>query len=172
MKKLLLVLCIFLGSSFAAHAAALNAICTEALVTSIECDPVNATNPLPVTPGGAAGLVGYPIGATAISNYVAGIAGATSATIPAAAGKFSYICGFTITATATAAAIGQATLLNTGLTTLGFQQQVFASPAASNLTETFSPCLPATAVNTAITVTSAAAGTGGATNVVVWGFQK
>lgn len=114
---------------------------------------------------------GFPPGAVPITNYTAGVAGVTAATIPAAAGKFSYICGFTITATATAAIFGQATLINTGLTTLGFQQQVFASPAVANLTENFAPCQPSTATNTAITVSSIAAGTGGATNVVVWGYQ-
>jgi hypothetical protein len=38
--------------------------------------------------------------------------------------------------------------------------------------ENFYPCVPASAVNTAITITGPAPGTGGISSGAAWGFQK
>jgi hypothetical protein len=108
----------------------------------------------------------------AVTATGAGTTAATTATLPAAGGKFTYICGFSITSTATAGLASTATVATVaGGNTLTFGQSVGTSPAVASTLENFSPCIPASAVSTGITVTSAAAGTAGVTNVSVWGYQ-
>lgn len=107
---------------------------------------------------------------TTITATGAGTTAATTATLAAATGKTTYICGFVITASATSATAGLATVATVvGGNTLTFGETVGTTPV--QLAENFSPCIPANATNTGITVTSAAAGTGGVTNVSAWGFQ-
>lgn len=112
-------------------------------------------------------------GATQVVGAGTGTTAATTATLAGAAGKTTFICGFTITAGATAAANGAATVATLiGAVTFTYNQAVGTATAPVKTTETFSPCVPANATNTAITVTSAAAGTAGVTDVNAWGFQK
>jgi hypothetical protein len=66
-------------------AAPLVAPCTELTVTSVECDPVNSTNPLPVSPNS------YPAGSTPITGNGTGTTGAVVGTLAAAAAKLTYI---------------------------------------------------------------------------------
>lgn len=101
--------------------------------------------------------------------------GAAVATLPGVAGKTTYITGFDITAAgATAAAVVLAAVA--GLLA-GAQSFVYAAPAGATvqgptLSIRFPAPLPASAVNTAITVTLPALGAGN-TNaaVVAYGFQ-
>ena len=122
----------------------------------------------------AIGKVG--VGYTAVQSPAIGIGtgttAAVTATLPAVAGKMTYICGFDISADAAALAVGNATV--TGVAnTLTYGQTVNASTSGfSVLSKTFTPCLPASASNTAIVVTSVAAGTSGVTNVNVYGYQE
>lgn len=113
----------------------------------------------------------YPYGAVPITASATGTTAATVATLAGTSGKTTYISGFTITADATAAIAGAATVAGTVTGSLNYIQSVGASTAASTLSQTFNPPIPASAANTAITVTSAAAGVGGATAVTAWGYQ-
>jgi hypothetical protein len=101
-----------------------------------------------------------------------GTTGATTATLAAAVGKTTYICGFAIRANATAAATGNATVTGTITGTMNFTQ--WTAPLASGIglvEERFWPCVAASATNTTIAVVSAAPGSGGVVSVSAWGFQ-
>jgi hypothetical protein len=113
----------------------------------------------------------YPNGALAITASNTGTTAATTATLAANATKFTYICGFTITADATTAVAGTATVTGTVTGTLNYIQNVGTATAAGTLTQTFSPCIPSSAINTGVAVISVAAGIAGATAVTAWGFQ-
>jgi hypothetical protein len=114
----------------------------------------------------------YPVGAVAETASATGTTAATTATLAATSGKTTYVCGLSIRANATAAATGNATVTGTVTGTLNFTQ--WTAPLASGLgttEETFNPCLPASATNTAIAVVSAAPGIGGVVSVSAWGYQ-
>jgi hypothetical protein len=115
----------------------------------------------------------YPAGATALTASATGTTGATTATLAASGGVTDYICGFSIRANATAAVTGNSTIFGTITGTLNFTQ--WTAPLASGLGVTemiFSPCVPASGVNTAIAVVSAAPGAGGTVSVAAWGYTK
>jgi hypothetical protein len=115
---------------------------------------------------------GLPLGGTVVTNSATGTTGSTVATLPAAVNQITYLCGFRILANATGAATGNAAVTNTTGGTLNFTQ--WTAPLASgigNINEEFSPCIPATASNTTIVVTSAAPGSGGVISVTAWGYQ-
>lgn len=108
---------------------------------------------------------------TPITASATGTTAATTATLAAVAGKTTYICGFSINSTATAAAAGNATVTGTVTGTLNFEMGTGATPAVVITQQSFTPCVPASAVNTSIAVVSAAPGTGGVISVSAWGFQ-
>lgn len=109
---------------------------------------------------------------TAVTATTTGTTAATAASLGATASVTNYVCGFTITADATALATGTATLSGTISGSLNYLQTIVAvTSGTSQLSQNFSPCIPASAANTAITITSAAAGTGGNTIVNIWGYR-
>lgn len=109
---------------------------------------------------------------TAVTATTTGTTAATAASLGATASVTNYVCGFTITADATALATGTATLSGTISGSLNYLQTIVAvTSGASILTQNFNPCIPSSAANTAITITSAAAGTGGNTIVNIWGYR-
>lgn len=115
----------------------------------------------------------YPSGATPLTASSTGTTGATTATLAGAASVTTYICGVSIRANATAAATGNATVTGTISGTLNFTQ--WTAPLASGLgiaEMIFSPCIPASAVNTAIAAVSAAPGSGGVVSVTAWGYRQ
>lgn len=117
------------------------------------------------------GGAGYPAGATPITASATGTTGATTATLATGASVTTYLCSMSIRANATAAATGNATVTGTITGTLNFTQ--WTAPLASGLGVTemiFSPCVPASGVNTGIAVVSAAPGTGGVVSVTATGF--
>jgi hypothetical protein len=127
----------------------------------------SATTPLPVNQTGP-----YPIGSTPYTASATGTTAATAATLAGAASVTTYICGFSIRANATAAATGNAVVSGTISGSLNFTQ--WTAPLASGLGVTemiFSPCVPASAANTSIVVTSAAPGSGGTVSVSAWGYK-
>lgn len=130
-----------------------------------------ATQPVSGTVTATVSVGPYPTGATPTTNSATGTTGATTATLAAASAKNTYLCGFTITSDATAAVAGTATVVGPVGGTMSFIQNVGAATAAGILTQTFNPCIPSNAVNTAIVVNSVAAGVGGNTAVTVWGYQ-
>lgn len=97
------------------------------------------------------------------------------ATLAAAAGKNTFICGLTITAAgATAASVVSATVVGviTGTLTYTFVAPAGATVAATPLVVSFGTCVPSSALNTAIVVTLPALGAGNTNaSVSAWGFQ-
>jgi hypothetical protein len=138
------------------------------------CDlrPLNTTvlnqtlPPYPYTPAG---------GAAPVQASATGTTGAVAATLPAYAGKFTYLCGLSVSPGSATTAI-TITVVVTGvpktLTWAVGAPVTAVGVTGAILTQTFSPCIPSSAVNTGVVVTSGALGTGGINNDVnVWGFQ-
>ena len=163
MRRLLAFL-LFLGLCAPALAAPLNAPCTEASPKATECDPINATNPMPVTVGS------YPGGSTAIVGNATGSTGAVVGTLTATSTTTAFICGFNVSAIGGTAAVSPITVA--GL--LGGSQvyQLASTVSGNTLQVQFTPCLAASAVNTNITTTTTADGTATAVDVNSWGFIK
>lgn len=129
------------------------------------CTPVSNINPLPVASNS------YPVSATPITGNAAGTTAAVVGTLAAVAGKTTYICGFNVQVVGGTAAIGPITVA--GLVGSSMVYQGSSSAAGGTVAATtFNPCIPASAANTAITITTTAAV--GATSVDVnsWGFQQ
>lgn len=118
----------------------------------------------------------YPLGATPIRG-ASGVVAASSAvaTLAAAASKTTYLAGFQVTfAGATAAAVVTLTVAGTTGGSLSYVVAVPAGATAAGtpLVVTFDPPIPASAVNTAITVTLPSLGAGNtAAATVAHGFQ-
>ena len=110
---------------------------------------------------------GVPTGAI-ITGNATGSTSAVTGTLAGAANKTTYICGFAISSTGTAA-ISPITVAGVVGSSMVFQN---LSAGAGQLAQAFYPCVPASAPNTAITVTTTADGTATAVNVNSWGFQQ
>lgn len=99
-----------------------------------------------------------------------GTTGAVVGTLGAVASVTNYICGFNVSAIGGTAAVGPVTIA--GLIGSSQVYQAVSSVAGGVvLREQFSPCIPASAANTAITVTTTADGTASAVDVNSWGYQ-
>jgi hypothetical protein len=113
----------------------------------------------------------YPTGAVVSQDSDTGTTAATSSVLPGVAATTQYVCGFSVRANATAAATGNSTISD-GTWTLNFTQWTAPNASGVGVTEMiFQPCKPASAQNTAITLTSAAAGAGGVTSTAIWGYR-
>lgn len=132
---------------------------------TIATDQPTLTNPLLVTNSAP-----YPSGAVPITASALSTTGVGVATLAGTAGKTTYISGFNVRANATAATFGTCAVAGP-TTTLNFLQGAAATPLLAELSIVFNPPIPASAANTAITVTSIAAGTGGSCYTTAWGFQ-
>jgi hypothetical protein len=115
---------------------------------------------------------------TPITASATGTTGATTATLPAVAGKTTYICGFQFMGTNATAANPATNVTITGTIsgTLNFGYPTLAAGAGVANTppvgEVFTPCIQASAINTAIVVNGPALGAGATlTTVSAWGFQ-
>jgi len=126
--------------------------------------PAFAQSPLPL----------QGVGITASSGNVA--AGAAVATLAAATGRVTYICGFAITSSgSTGAAIVNPTVTGTVTGTLTFTYASVAGATLSNpsLVVPFTPCISASAPNTAVVVTLPTLGAGNTNaSVSAWGYQR
>jgi hypothetical protein len=109
-----------------------------------------------------------PIPAFQIVAQGNGTTGAVSATLAGVAGKITYICGFTVSGAGTGL-ISPVTVGSVGLSTSPYQG---ISAGVAPFSQTFSPCIPATAVNTGISVTTTADASATAVDVIAWGFQQ
>lgn len=101
------------------------------------------------------------------------LGGATCASsLPAVAGKRNYVLGFAITCSAPAA-IQTAVATLSGLfgSDLNFRF-VQTTQGGTQMVVNFAHPLPASAVNTAITLTVPAVATGGIPATAIWGFVK
>jgi hypothetical protein len=115
---------------------------------------------------------------TPVTASATGTTGAITATLAAAAGKTTYICGFYFTGTnATAANTATSVTITgtiTGTMTFGFPTLAAgaAIPNSWPVDEQFTPCISASAVNTAIVVNGPALGAGATlTTLTAWGYQ-
>lgn len=128
----------------------------------------NPTTPVPVVFTGNSAF-DTPLGSTALNAPASGTTGAVVSTLAAAAGVTTHICGMNLSFTGTGP-IGAITVA--GL--LGGSQVIQWGETAATTKPVqldFKPCLPASAVNTAITVTTTAAAGATAVNVNSWGFR-
>jgi hypothetical protein len=136
----------------------------------IQVDSLGRIITTPTTPAAGTAGAGFPPGATPITGNATGTTGAVVGTLAAAATKFTYICGFNVSAIGGTAAIGPVTVA--GLTGTSQVYQLTSTAAGVQLQQSFTPCIPSSAVNTAITVTTTADGTATAVDVNSWGFQQ
>lgn len=113
----------------------------------------------------------YPATATPLAEVGAGTTGAVVATLPATANVTNYVCGWDVSAIGGTAAIGP--IVVAGLVdSSSFTYQASSTAAGITISRNYNPCVPASAVNTAITVTTTADGTATAVNVNVNGYQQ
>jgi hypothetical protein len=105
---------------------------------------------------------------TPLTPSATGAAGSVSATFTGAPGRFTYLCGFTVTS------VGATTAANLTLTISGVpttMSYAYIDPSSGQgfLGATFQPCIPSTAVNTNIVVTKPAATNTVLSAVNAWG---
>lgn len=112
----------------------------------------------------------YPSGSTPVTGIGTGSTGAVVGTLAAIPGQKTWICGFDVSGIGGTAALGPVVVA--GLTGGSFTYQISSTAAGITLSRTFTPCIPASAVNTAITVTTTADGTATAVDVNAWGFRQ
>lgn len=108
---------------------------------------------------------------TAITGNATGTTGAVVGTLAANATKFTYICGFDVEAIGGTAAVGPITVAGLVGSSMVFQASSTAA-GGSVAKQAFTPCLPGSAVNTAITITTTADGSASSVDVNSWGFQQ
>lgn len=113
----------------------------------------------------------WPAG-TIITGNASGTTAAVVGTLAAAAGRFTYICGFNVQAIGGVATVGPITIAGLVGSSQVYQTDVNSATVGKTVaSDNFWPCIPASAVNTAITTTTTANGTATAVNVNSWGFQ-
>lgn len=166
MKRFLLGLALALGLSFSAHA--------QSAVVVAACGTPPSTYVAGTTRYPTVDTNGYlcynNILRTAINGIGTGTTGAVTGTLAATATTTTYICGFTVSAVGGTATLGPITV--TGLKNGTFTYQLFSSASGVNLIQPFTPCIPASAVNTTIVVTTTADGTATAVDVNAYGYQQ
>ncbi len=115
----------------------------------------------------------YPSGAVALTSSPSnGTTAAIVATLTPVTGHTAYICGFSARANATGATTVNLVVSGTISGSMNFLQWIAPLASGIGLTEeTFSPCVPASAVTTNIVVTTGAPGSGGAGSVSAWGYS-
>lgn len=117
-----------------------------------------------------------PLAGTPITASAVGTTGAVAATLAAAAGQLTCITGFSVTINNPTAAV-DATVTVAGLVTGSMVFGVHGLATAATvphpppLVVTFPIPIPASAANTAISVTLSALGAGGIGQVNTYGFQ-
>lgn len=121
----------------------------------------------------AATVGAYP--GTFVVGTSTGAAQANSPTLPAVAGKINYCAGFTVTGGGATGASAVTITLSDGTKTLNFMTEI---PAGAGLQITplvvnFNPPLPASAANTAWTLTVPSFGSGNtAASSNLWGYVQ
>lgn len=123
---------------------------------------------VPCPGSGAGGTVNA--SATQIQGNAQGSTAALVGTLAAAAGKTTYICDFDVSAIGGTAAVGPVTIA--GLLGGSKVYQMSSSAGGVLLSRNWSPCLPASAPNVPITVTTTADGTATAVDVNSSGFRQ
>lgn len=107
-----------------------------------------------------------------LTGSATGTTGSIAATLTGAAGKWTYVCGFTITsASTTSAAAVTATLTGTVTATMSFIY-TFVSSGQGVLGVAFPGCISSSAVNTSIAINVPAGGTGTVVAANIWGYTN
>jgi hypothetical protein len=146
---------------------------TNYLGTVFIADATTPTQQLAVNANGSINVSvssQFPSGSTPITGNATGTTGAVVGSLAGTSGKTTYICGLNVSATGGTAAIGPITVANTVTASLVFELN--STVAGSNISENFSPCIPANAAATAITTTTTADATASAVAINSWGFQQ
>lgn len=112
----------------------------------------------------------YASNALPITGNSTGTTGAVVGTLAAAQGRRTWICGFNVSAIGGTAAVGPITIA--GLIGSSMVYQMASTASGNTVGQTFTPCIPASADNTGITITTTADGTATAVDVNSWGFQQ
>jgi hypothetical protein len=132
--------------------------------------PSNKAQVVTISPS-SGGANGFPSNATPATGVGTGSTGAVTGTMAAVAGKTNYICNLQVSGVGGTAALGPITL--TGLkggNTLTYQ--LASSTGGSLLIVQFSPCFPASAVNTSISAATTADGTATGVDVNLTGYYQ
>ena len=111
----------------------------------------------------------FPSASTPITGNSSGSTQSVVGTLAGTTSKTTFICGFNASGTGGTAAIGPLTLA--GITS-SMIFQLFSTATGVNFTQTYFPCMPASATNTNITLTTTADGTATAVDVNMWGYQQ
>lgn len=137
--------------------------------TAFPCSPLV---PLSVwIRGGNPAITPYPTGATPITGNATGTTGAVVGTLTAAAtGRVAYICGLNVSALGGTATVGPITVA--GLLGSSMVFQLASTATGTNFTVPFTPCVPASGINTNITITTTSDGSATAVDVNSWGFLQ
>jgi hypothetical protein len=105
---------------------------------------------------------------TPLTPSATGAAGVVSATLTGQTGRFTYLCGFTVTSVGGASA-ANLTLTISGVPTSMSFAYIDPSSGQGFLGVAFQPCIPSTATNTSIVVTKPGSGTAVVSAVNAWG---
>lgn len=112
----------------------------------------------------------FPQSSTPIGGNATGTTGAVVGTLAGVMSKTTYICGFNVSAIGGTAAVGPITVA--GLITSSQVYELASTASGNQLSEHMYPCIPASAVNTAITITTTADASASAVAVNSWGYQQ
>ena len=129
---------------------------------------VPATDVLTVQPPASNGT--FPPASTPVGAVATGTTGSVVATMAATALVTNYLCEFDISAIGGTAAVGP--IVVAGLVGGSRTYQLSSLAAGVNFSKSFNPCLPASAINTAITITTTADGTATAVDVNASGYRQ
>lgn len=112
----------------------------------------------------------FPTAALPIGGNGSGTTGAVVGTLAGASARTTYLCEFDVSAIGGTAAVGPIVVAGS----LGGSRtyQLTASATGVFLSKSFNPCIPASAANTPITITTTADGTATAVNVNSSGYQQ
>jgi hypothetical protein len=105
-----------------------------------------------------------------VVSVATGSTGAVVATMAAVPGFKNWICGFDVSGIGGTALVSPVTVAGTLTGSLVYQLPALAAASGLVFSKSFTPCLPASAQNTAITVTTTADGTATAVDVQAWGY--
>lgn len=112
------------------------------------------------------------VGNGVITGNATGTTSAVVGTLAAASGKTTYICGFNVQAIGGTATVGPITVAGLIGSSQVYQTDVNSATVGKTVASAnFNPCIPASAVNTAITITTTANGTASAVDVNSWGYR-
>lgn len=108
-----------------------------------------------------------------ITGNAVGTTGAVVGTLAASAARLTYICGFNVQAIGGTATVGPITVAGLTGSSQIYQTDVNSATVGKTVASAnFNPCIPSSAINTAVTITTTANGTATAVNVNSWGYQQ